>query len=284
MATMPTGTIGDLELSRMLLGGNMLSHYNHCRDQNYVFRLLEHYNTPEKLLETFAIAEENGITGMNVHQVDWVHQLLKQHRDRGGKMKWIWCPCEDYNDLDAYRTEVMHEAELGCDAFYIWGVHGDPLTEAERFDTMGKMLDIFRETGRPAGVGCHSLDVVKASEANGLDPDFYVKTFHHHDYPSGPKVPASELEYATDEIVGYWDRDPAETRAFMQTVEKPWIAFKTMAAGTIDPESAFTHALEGGADFVFTGMFDYEIAGDADIFLKVLSAVQAAGRARPWRA
>ena len=284
MSAMPTGKIGELELSRMMLGGNMLSHYNHCRDQSYVFRLLEHYNTPEKLTETFEIAEEHGITGMNVHQVDSVHQLLKQHRDRGGKMKWIWCPCEDTDDLDAYRTEVMHEAELGCDAFYIWGCHSDPLVEQGKIDTMGKILDIFRETGRPAGIGCHDLEVVKVSESQDLNPDFYVKTFHHHDYPSGPKVPACELKHSTDEYVGYWDRDPEATREFMQTVEKPWIAFKTMAAGTISPENAFPHTFEGGADFMFTGMFDYEIAGDVEIFLSVMAAVEAAGRARPWRA
>ncbi|HDZ22857.1 hypothetical protein LCGC14_0018760 [marine sediment metagenome] len=283
-AALPTGKIGDLEISRMMLGGNLLSHYHHCRDQHYVFKLVEHYNTPEKVLETLAIAEEHGINGMNIHTVDWVHQLMKQHRDRGGKMQWILCATAstEGDDLPAYREEIMRLAELGADAFYVWGCHSDGLVADGKIDVIGKCLDIFRECGLPAGVGAHDLEVIKASEANGLNPDFYVKTFHHHDYPSGPQVPPDQLEHATDEHIGYWDRDPAGTAKFMETVDQPWIAFKTMAAGTIPPESALKYIFENGADFVFFGMFDYEIAGDVELASTILTEQLAKDRARPW--
>jgi hypothetical protein len=281
---LPKGRIGDLELSRMMLGGNLISHYHHCRDQSYVFRLVEHYNTPEKILETFAVAEENGIDGMNIHSVPSAHQLMRQHRDRGGKMKWVLCACADVADpnLEEYRKEIFETVELGADAFYVWGVHSDPLVREGKIDVIGKCLDIFREAGVPAGVGAHDLEVIKASEAANLNPDFYVKTFHHHNYPTGPKVPPAQLEHATCEYIGYWDRDPEETKTFMAGVEKPWIAFKTMAAGTIPPEDALTYTFENGADFVFFGMFDYEIAENAATARKVLAKVDAAGRARPW--
>ncbi len=281
-AALPTGRIGELELSRMMLGGNLLTHYHHCRDQHYVFRLVEHYNTPEKVLETFAIAEDNGITGMNVHTVDWVHQLLVEHRKRGGKLQWALCPTAD-TAAEPYREEVLRLAEMGADAFYVWGCHSDGLVAGGQIDVIGRCLDIFRECGVPAGVGAHDLNVIKASEAEGLDPDFYVKTFHHHDYESGPNRDPSQLEWATEENIGYWDRDPAETAAFMQTVEKPWIAFKTMAAGTIAPDSAFEYVFEHGADFIFAGMFDYEIAGDVEIAARIINEKLAGSRARPWR-
>jgi hypothetical protein len=35
----------------------------------------------------------------------------------------------------------------------------------------------------------------------------------------------------------------------MKTVEKPWIAFKTMAAGAIQPKDAFKYCFESGAAF-----------------------------------
>ncbi|MHC4562757.1 MAG: hypothetical protein ACYS8X_08315 [Planctomycetota bacterium] len=283
-AALPTGRIGDLELSRVMLGGNLISHYHHCRDQHYVFKLVEHYNTPEKILDTFATAEQHGINGMNIHTVPWAHQLMKQHRDRGGKMQWLLCSTADYEGegMPAYREEIMQQAELGADAFYVWGCHSDPLVANGRIDVIGKALDIFRECGVPAGIGAHDLEVVKAAEANGLNADFYVKTFHHHDYPSGPQVPPDQLEHATDEYIGYWDRDPAETARFMQTVDKPWIAFKTMAAGTIPPKDALEYVFANGADFVFFGMFDYEIAGDMEIAAEVLADRLRKDRARPW--
>src|SRR6056297_3623419 len=58
---MPTGKIKDMEVSRLLLGGNLLTHYTHSRDLQYVYNLAKNYNTDEKILETLAIAEEQGI-------------------------------------------------------------------------------------------------------------------------------------------------------------------------------------------------------------------------------
>jgi len=67
----------------------------------------------------------------------------------------------------------------------------------------------------------------------------------------------------------------------MTTVEKPWIAFKTMAAGAIPPETAFRYAFQNGADFVLAGMFDYEIAEDVKLANEALG--RAKERGRPWR-
>ena len=46
------GKIGKLKVSRMLLGGNLLTHFTHSRDLKYVYNLAAHYNTDEKIMET----------------------------------------------------------------------------------------------------------------------------------------------------------------------------------------------------------------------------------------
>jgi len=282
--TLPKGKICDLEISRIILGGNLLTHYTHCRDQNYVYSLIEHYNTAEKVLETLAVAEEHGINCMSVHTVDWTHQIIKKHRDRGGKLQWILCPTASVEDPDLteYKEEIKRLADLGADAFYVWGEHTDVLVREGKPEVIVRCLEIFRECGLPAGVGAHDLNVIKASEDGGMDPDFYVKTFHHHDYPSGPADPA-KLEHAYSEVPGYWCKDPEATAEYMRGVDKPWIAFKTMAAGTIAPESAFEYVFKNGADFVFAGMFDYEIAKDVEIATGILQQGPVKERARPWR-
>ena len=78
-----------------------------------------------------------------------------------------------------------------------------------------------------------------------------------------------------------WCEKPNELIELMQGVEKPWIAFKVMAAGAIPPESAFPFVFNGGADFVLPGMFDFEIAHNVKV---ATEAVANAQRNRPWRA
>ena len=67
----------------------------------------------------------------------------------------------------------------------------------------------------------------------------------------------------------------------MKTVNKPWIAFKVMAAGAIPPRKAFRHAFDSGADFVLAGMFDFQVAADVQIAKEALANAK---RTRPWRA
>lgn len=68
----------------------------------------------------------------------------------------------------------------------------------------------------------------------------------------------------------------------MKQVKKPWIAFKTMAAGAIPPGDAFNYVFANGADFVLAGMFDFEIAEDVQIACD--SFEKARNRERPWMA
>ncbi|MHC4569744.1 MAG: hypothetical protein ACYTE3_28795 [Planctomycetota bacterium] len=68
----------------------------------------------------------------------------------------------------------------------------------------------------------------------------------------------------------------------MKTVNKPWIAFKVLAAGAIHPREGFKYAFENGADFVCAGMFDFQIRENVLIARDVLSAT--ANRQRLWRA
>ena len=58
---MPYGTIGKLKISRMILGSNLMGGYSHSRDLAYVGPLMQAYNTEEKIMETLALAEAEGI-------------------------------------------------------------------------------------------------------------------------------------------------------------------------------------------------------------------------------
>jgi hypothetical protein len=255
------------------LGGNLLTHFTHSRDLRYVYNLAAHYNTDEKILETMAVAEAHGINTLSIHNPPHAISLLKKYRnERGGKIQWIVCPTAPAEPgMAKYTAEVQKLIDDGADAIYLWGVRADGLCAAGQIDLIGKAVDIAKAQGVPSGVGAHELKVVMACEQNKIAADFYIKTFHHHNYPS------AKLNHDS-----MWCSNPEETATFMRTVEKPWIAFKTMAAGAIPPKDAFQYVFQNGGDFVLAGMFDYEIAEDVKIVKEVLAGVTA--RERPWRA
>jgi hypothetical protein len=279
-AALPKGKIGKLEVSRLILGGNLLTHYTHSRDLQYVYRLAAQYNTDEKIMETLALAEKQGINTVSMHNPPHPMSVLRRYRqERGGKIQWIICPTAEIKpDLSDYRKMVEDLIKDGCEAIYLWGVRGDALAAEGKIDLLNKAVELPKEFGVPSGVGAHSLDVVKACEQHGVKADFYIKTFHHHSYRTGPK--ADEIKSAYSEFPGYWCANPEETADVMKSVKKPWIAFKTMAAGAIPPKNAFRYAFKNGADFVLAGMFDFEIAEDAQHASEAIASCTE--RDRPW--
>ena len=278
-AAFPTGRIGELQISRMLLGGNLLTHYTHSRDLKYVYSLTAHYNTEAKIIETLSIAEAHGINTLTIHNPPAAMSVLRKHRREGGKIQWIICPTAPVaGDLHAYTEQVKELVDNGCEAIYLWGVHADPLAAAGKMDLITRAVEIAKEHGVPSGVGAHDLNVIAQCEKSRVPADFYIKTFHHHHYPSGPRP--EQLVAPLAENPGYWCKDPQATIELMKTVEKPWIAFKVMAAGAIPPKDALTYAFSNGADHCLAGMFDFEIAEDAAIARGVLADVK---RERPWR-
>jgi len=278
--TMPAGKIGDLTISRMLLGGNLLTHYTHSRDLKYVYNLTAAYNTEEKIHETMALAESYGINTLSIHNPPGIVAMLKRYRQRhGGKMQWIICPTAPMEPgMAKYTEDVKGLVDEGSEALYVWGVHSDALLAQGKVDFIRQAVEIAKDHGVPCGVGAHDLRVVVACEKMGIPNDFYIKTFHHHNYPSGPKT--AELERPYQEYPGYWCKDPDETIEVMSKVTKPWIAFKVMAAGTIPPADAFEYVFKNGADHTLAGMFDFEIAEDTMILNNILSTLE--GRTRPW--
>lgn len=280
-ATVAQGKIGTLSVSRILLGGNLLTHYTHSRDLQYVYNLTAHYNTEDKIHETMALAEAHGINTLSLHNPPGIIPLLKRYRYRyGGKIQWIVCPIAAVEPgMQAYTEQVKDLVDNGTEAIYLWGVHSDRLVAEGKIDLIRQAVEIAKDHGVPSGVGAHDLRVVVECEKNGIPNDFYIKTFHHHNYASGPKPEQLKTPYS--EIPGYWCKDPAETIEVMKNVTKPWIAFKVMAAGAIPPADAFRYVFENGADHTLAGMFDFEIAEDVKIVNEILGSLK--NRTRPWR-
>jgi hypothetical protein len=280
----PCGKLGNATISRVMLGGNLVSGCMHSRDLHYVNQLFRAYANEQKILETLRLAEEHGIntvfeTGGNFVQ--------KYNRQFNGHMQFIPHIQVDLTQSDeALKDHIKRQVDTGAVALYVWGVAGDSLIKAGAADRLHKAVEFAKGHGLPVGVGGHSLLVPMECEKRQVPCDFYVKTFHSDDYPSAtPKELRQEFIWLTGGKGWYdnmWCINPEETIEFMKTVTKPWVAFKVLAAGAILPRQGFAHAFKNGADFIAVGMFDFQIKENCEIATKVVRTFK--DRARPWRA
>ncbi len=273
---LPTGRIGKLAVSRLILGGNLIGGWAHARDLMYVSTLLKRYFTDEKILETMEIAESQGINTINIHP-SGTAVVQRYWKERSRKML---CMMQGFIGEDGKTEGLKKEIDDGAHAIYIQGNVGDTLVKKGRLDLIAKAVDFIRSQGVPAGVAAHELGVVKACEENKLNVDFYVKTLHQTDYWSARR-PDQGDDVVNNRADNFWCVNPDEVISYMKSVKKPWIAYKVMAAGAIHPKRAFPYAFNGGADFIVAGIFDFQIQQDVQI---ALDAVERAKRERPWMA
>ncbi|MEI7730700.1 MAG: hypothetical protein WCO56_14095 [Verrucomicrobiota bacterium] len=274
--SLPMGKIGKVELSRLMLGGNLLAGYAHARDLRYVSQLMRRYNTEAKILETLALAESLGINCVNTPVWD-ENVFLEKHWKRGGKMKWIAQAKLGENFDLVYFKKAM---DMGACGVHMQGHVAEQMVEEDRVDVIAKSVELVQRQGGIAGVGAHGLEVIKRCEQAGVPADFYVKTLHGNKYPTAPRSAAETGKWGLGNYDNCWCNNPQEVIEFFADVKKPWIAFKVMAAGAIPPAVAFPHAFNNGADFVLAGMFDWQVEENVALARK---AVLEAQRERGWR-
>lgn len=261
---LPYGKIGNVTLSRMILGGNLMGGWAHARDLIYVSSLVKSYHHRDKIFETLAIAERCGVNTVLTNPL--LCGVVNDYWRNGGRIQFI-SDCGGKNVLDMIQKSI----DNGACACYIQGAVADKLVREQKFDLIAQGLELIRRNKLPAGIGGHQLATVQACVERGLRPDFWMKTLHQTNYWSAAPTPEHD---------NIWCDDPVATAEYMKQLKEPWIAFKVLAAGALHPKVGFKHAFEAGADFICVGMYDFQMVEDVNIAIDVFKGGLV--RQRQW--
>jgi len=280
----PRSRIGQVEFSRLILGGNLIGGWAHSRDLIYVPSLFKAYNTEKKVFETLMLAEKAGVNTINISK-DQLPLINKYKKIFGSSFQTI---CQVHPTADDHYSAANYVMDNGGTMVQIQGNCCDWRVREGRIDVLQKCIDHIRSKGFPAGLGAHSIQAMIECDKAGLEPDFYMKTIHHDRYWSAhPKENRKPYSVDGDRSPNHNEFHdnmfclfPDETIAFMKTKKIPWMGFKVLAAGALTPQDGFKYAFESGADFLCVGMFDYQIVEDVNIAIDILASMKS--RERPW--
>ncbi len=285
---LPKGKLGKHEISRLVMGGNLIGGWAHARDLIYAGSLFKAYNNEKKIFETLMLCEEAGINSMNIG-FPTIPVMVKYKKITGSKIKVTAQVGISEKSDDIYENANI-AIDNGMDIIQLQGNWCDWLVRDNKLDMIDKMMDRIRSQGYVAGMGAHTIDSLIICEENGIIPDYYMKTMHHDNYWSAhPREnrKAFEVDGAKSPDHDMFHDNcfcpfPDRTVEFVNRTKVPVMGFKVLAAGAIHPKDGFNWAFENGADFICVGMFDFQVVDDVNICIETLQNLK--NRKREWYA
>lgn len=254
--------ISGVTVSRLLLGSNPFSGFSHQgtdRDKE----MIRHYTTA-RIKETLSQAERLGITTLVARADHHVTRLLLEHWDEGGKLQWFAQTCPGAGPSEVC---VRRAAGSGAKACHFHGGVMDHLVAQKKTDEVKRAVELIRKHGMLAGTAGHNVRVFEWAEKN-LDVDYYMCCH----YNPTPREEKPEHPRGAEEL--YREEDRKAMVELIQTLSKPVIHYKVMAAGRNDPEEAFEFCSRAmrPQDMVCVGVFTKDKPGmleeDAKLFEK----------------
>ncbi len=239
-------TLGSLRVSRFILGSNPFSGFSH--QSPAVDLEMKRYYTTERIKQTMREAEELGVNTLIARTDFHVMRFLLEYWDQDGQIQWFAQTCPEVGD---HVTCINRAASGGAKACHIHGGVMDYLLAQGRLDEIPPMIDLIHQKGMLAGIAGHNPEVFLWAEDVRLDVDYYMCSYYNsaHRDQRAEHVPGME-EWFLEE-------DRVIMAQVIQTLSKPVVHYKIMAAGRNEPQEAFAFAARHmrPADMVCVGVY-----------------------------
>jgi hypothetical protein len=254
--------IGQIKVSRFILGSNPFSGFSHQSPD--VDMLMKRYYTVARIKETLFEAESLGINTLIARTDYHIMRLLLEYWDEGGTLQWFAQTCPEVGDHEAC---INRAASMGAKACHIHGGVMDSLLAQERLDEIPAAIDMIRQKGMLAGIAGHNPEVFKWAEDN-LDVDYTMCSYYNSAHRD------KNAEHVSGTTEWFLEQDRRLMTSLIQTLSRPAIHYKVLAAGRNRPAEAFACVAENmrAGDAVCVGVFTKDaphmLSEDVELFGK----------------
>lgn len=218
--------IGNLTVSRFIIGGNPFSGFSHQgvdRDKE-----MRDYYTNTQIKLHLKKAETLGINANLARTDTHMMQVLKEYRQEGGKLQWFAQTASELEIDEAIQNAIDNKAA----ACYI---HGGVMDNYYANGKLGLIPDAVRkikDAGMCAGIAGHKPELFHWAEEN-LDCDFYMCSYYNPIYRD------DDANHRHGLIEIFMEEDRIKMIETITNLSKPVIHYKILAAGRNDPYEAF---------------------------------------------
>lgn len=219
----PTVDFFGTPVSRLFLGDNPVNGHSYIPEVCSGEEMMNYF-TAQRVVEALFEAEKLGYTTCLPLANDFMLRVIRQYRNEGGKINWIFQP------YPAIPVEVNVRMMMACNpiATYHQGTTTDGLCEAGKVDVLRENIKKLKALGKPVGLGTHVPETILRSEDEDWGVDFYMACLHNTRKRGGE--PSSFITGKTKHLKFFME-DRAEMLKVIRQVQKPCIAFKILAGG-----------------------------------------------------
>ena len=218
---LPTVDFCGVKLSRLILGGNMISGTSHVSHE--MSAIMEDYFTTQKVKDMFFDCQKAGINAMQLRGDKHIMRIIREYRQEGGNMHWIGQPARE---MASFEANVSQMASYKPSMMYLQGVSTDELFKEGNYDEIVRCLKVLRKVGVPVGLCTHMPEVMEYSEAKKWDVDYYMSCVYNISVPE--REAKSRAEGNEDAL--FVESDIPIMYEAIRSVDKPCLAFKILGA------------------------------------------------------
>ena len=248
---LPTMKIGDIEVSRLIVGSNPFTGKSHLDGETDAD--MKNYFTEERAFTMLDKCANAGINAVQSRGSMPMMGLISRYRKAGGRLMWL---AQTGKDLATFEEELDELMKYDPAAVCIHGELSDELYLSGNIDKLGNLLDKIRRYNIPCGVCAHFPEVLAYAEEKGLKPDYYMASLYNLSQPdrSHDVNPTGER---------FEDSDIPKMYKVIRELSAPTFALKILGAGRRcesqeQVRQAFFEAFSSmkPGDGVLVGMFD----------------------------